>query len=484
MAGIPRITQVVFGSTGLTGTGGFGAAAGGTVTTEQANANTLSNLMSTSAWPAGWLNATLGSTKFPAIEDMNAVDYTLSTQIAYLLERGIPEYDVGTTYNANDICRAIGGLNLYASVGNANVGNAVSNASFWTSLGSLGNLGGSISEQAITGASHTLASTDSTFFTKRSNAGSAMTDSLPTGGSALVNGNYGYYQNVDATASIVVSGGTINQGNLTGNVIILPGELWMWQSQGTAVYNWQRIASAVLHAAPPQGTRKNLKIITTSNTAATITADEVVVEDTNGNTRKLKTVNVSYATGTAGANGLDTGSVAASNWYNEFVIFNPTTNTVASLISLSATAPTLPTGYTMFARVGASRVDASVHLLFKIQYNARAQYAIGSNPTQLPTIASGSSGTPGSSGGGTATAWSAFAPATASRIEFVLTAGGATQCWIAPNSAYGPVATNPPVSVNTSAQSASGELTLESANIYYASNGSSTAYVLGWEDNL
>lgn len=98
MSRVARITQKIFGSTGLTGTGGFGAAAAGTTATEVATSNTLSNIMSTAAWAAGWLSAVLGASKFPAIEDMNALDYTVTSQLAYLFQQGIPEWDSGTTY--------------------------------------------------------------------------------------------------------------------------------------------------------------------------------------------------------------------------------------------------------------------------------------------------------------------------------------------------------------------------------------------------
>jgi hypothetical protein len=50
----------------------------------------------------------------------------------------------------------------------------------------------------------------------------------------------------------------------------------------------------------------------------------------------------------SGAGGLDTGSIAASTRYYIHIIYNPTTADVAALISLSATAPTLPSGYTKF----------------------------------------------------------------------------------------------------------------------------------------
>lgn len=103
-----------------------------------------------------------------------------------------------------------------------------------------------------------------------------------------------------------------------------------------------------------------------------------------------------------GANGLDTGTLAASTFYYVYVIgsslsANPETNvetqvstiggttlngivltetvvatpasTVANnpqpagLLSLSATAPTLPTGYDMFRRVGAVLTDGASHIL-------------------------------------------------------------------------------------------------------------------------
>jgi hypothetical protein len=61
----------------------------------------------------------------------------------------------------------------------------------------------------------------------------------------------------------------------------------------------------------------------------------------------------------SGANGLDTGSEAASTWYYVWIIYNPTTDTVAGLFSLSSTSPTLPSGYTKKRRVGSIYNDAS-----------------------------------------------------------------------------------------------------------------------------
>lgn len=66
----------------------------------------------------------------------------------------------------------------------------------------------------------------------------------------------------------------------------------------------------------------------------------------------------------SGANGLDSGSVAASTFYAVFVIGDSTGyNDAAGLFSTSATAPTLPFGYDMFRRVGWVKTDGSSDLL-------------------------------------------------------------------------------------------------------------------------
>lgn len=66
-----------------------------------------------------------------------------------------------------------------------------------------------------------------------------------------------------------------------------------------------------------------------------------------------------------GANGLDTGTFAASTWYYLHFIFNSTApaTTGASLLSLSATAPTLPSGYDTFALQAVWLTDGSTHFI-------------------------------------------------------------------------------------------------------------------------
>lgn len=65
-----------------------------------------------------------------------------------------------------------------------------------------------------------------------------------------------------------------------------------------------------------------------------------------------------WAVGTA-AGGLDTGAIANSTWYHFHLIRRPDTGVVDVLFSLSATAPTLPTNYTQFRRIGSGRTNGS-----------------------------------------------------------------------------------------------------------------------------
>jgi hypothetical protein len=61
----------------------------------------------------------------------------------------------------------------------------------------------------------------------------------------------------------------------------------------------------------------------------------------------------------SGNGALDTGAIAASTWYHAFVIKNAVAQVVDILISLSLTAPALPSGYTTFRRIGSMKTNAS-----------------------------------------------------------------------------------------------------------------------------
>lgn len=75
-----------------------------------------------------------------------------------------------------------------------------------------------------------------------------------------------------------------------------------------------------------QGSFKNLFAAASGLSAAVVvTADEIVVKDSAGNAQLLSNLALSINTATTGANGLDTGAVAASSWYSIWAIWNGAT---------------------------------------------------------------------------------------------------------------------------------------------------------------
>jgi hypothetical protein len=130
------------------------------------------------------------------------------------------------------------------------------------------------------------------------------------------------------------------------NTTLLAGPTWeMVSLPGNQILPTQQ---------PIVGSARNL--VVQSGVAPTVqvavTADEILLKNASGLGYLASAVNVTGNITVVGANGIDTGAVAATTWYYVWVIYNPTSNTVAALFSLSATAPTLPAGYTFKALAG------------------------------------------------------------------------------------------------------------------------------------
>jgi hypothetical protein len=156
-----------------------------------------------------------------------------------------------------------------------------------------------------------------------------------------------------------------------------------------------KVASRLLGAAPiPTGTGRNIAARTHASTPLsqiTITADELVVKDTDGNALLLSSVAVHPAITASGANGLDTGAEAATTWYYGWVIAKED-GTVAGLLSTSATAPTMPSGYTYKALVTAVYNGATDFLAYrqagsKVYFNSH-QTGLGNGSASVETAVS------------------------------------------------------------------------------------------------
>lgn len=252
-------------------------------------------------------------------------------------------------------------------------------------------------------------------------------------------------------------------------------------------------------SASIQGAFKNLAVSSTGlNANVTVTADEIAVEDSGNNYKTIRAVALTIAGTSVGANALDVGAIAASTWYSVWAIYNPTTQTTAGLLSLSATAPTLPSGYTYKARIGWIRTDgtANKYPLGFIQSGRKVQYKVasGTNVAALPQMAITTTNLPSA---WTAIATGNFVPPTASTIRGVtvgVTTTNTPAYQVAPNNQYSTSlnSTTNPAPIQTNGGSVNPfmqfDFVLESTNIYWNGTPSGTytaaVYAFGWEDKI
>lgn len=288
-------------------------------------------------------------------------------------------------------------------------------------------------------------------------------------------------------------------GPAVNTLLVAPGQFVTLSCNGTG---WQVIADSMPAASAPIGGFTSLKIATqgVNNFTSIITAASVVLTNSAGGVYVAKNVSVSPAINASGANGLDTGTLAASTWYYVWVIRNPTTATTAGLFSLSSTAPALPSGYTFAARVGAVRSQAAspYYLLQTLQYGRRVRYVLlaGSNLTTWPTLASGVAGTwSGATYSPVAVSLASSAPPTASLVGILgsqqQTSGAGFGFSSTNYTGYaGPNGGGPLQPYNNAGNNSEGNqveawLEYQGTNIYWASSNSvAYLYCLGWEDNL
>jgi hypothetical protein len=285
-------------------------------------------------------------------------------------------------------------------------------------------------------------------------------------------------------------------------VILRPGNSCILKYDGLASEASWRLQSPQ-PTNPVVGSLKNLMIGNagarngftapgTPDTQFLITYDELVLEDANGETWRVTSGSHTISTATTGAvNGLESAFSLVSQSMFVWVIGNPTLNVIGGLLSLSATAPTVPSGYTFKARVGGTFTDASSHLLRTFQQGRQAAYVTDGTHV-LPTVTSGATGTINTTTfTGTSTSLAGKVPTTAQSLRFATSGRAASFLMaLAPNANYaGYQDTTGPVpffySFSSGLIGGAGEMLLESANIFYASaNAAGLVQAQGWTDNL
>lgn len=140
MANLPRKLQKILGAS-LTPTGNlakFGSLKAGS----PAYSSDLDQIQ-TAEWVAGWPGSLInapGGLSSPALQDMNSILYVLTTQLAYILQKGMPDWLTTEEYFTDDMVK-VGGV-IYISKQNNNSGKApASEPDWWKTLQSTLGLG-------------------------------------------------------------------------------------------------------------------------------------------------------------------------------------------------------------------------------------------------------------------------------------------------------------------------------------------------------
>jgi hypothetical protein len=276
--------------------------------------------------------------------------------------------------------------------------------------------------QTVATASHTFVGADLFKETRRSNSGSSMTDTFPTGTTAgMANGTRIQLNNVDATASDTITAGagttfTVS-GSTSSTAVVGPGRATLWiydapnttwrptlnslssllaannlsevTNPATALSNIGGVNSAyVLSVLALRGYIGGLTLSndgTSPNTVMDISAGEATSDD-NSTLMQLATAYTkstsSWTVGT-GNGALDTGTIGANNWYHVYLIENTSTPVADILFSLSASSPTMPSGYTKKRRIGSFKTNGSSQILAFTQVGDEFHWSVPVNDVTI-----------------------------------------------------------------------------------------------------
>jgi len=158
MANLTRKQQKVFAQDALNN-GQFGSLQLGTkITTTDTDV-----IQALGAFLEGWNDAVVSGEELPALEEFQALHFLTTRQISYLLDKGIPEWEINSEYFIGDIQREVAGTKLYRSITDNNIGNVLTDVVNWVLLVDLADIspatttttGTSILPQQITVANGT-----------------------------------------------------------------------------------------------------------------------------------------------------------------------------------------------------------------------------------------------------------------------------------------------------------------------------------------
>lgn len=241
----------------------------------------------------------VGPSDQPTLEDFNGAMYTNGQLSAYLHQIGIAEYNALQEYHIGSLCNVAGVV--YSSLINTNVGNTpTSSPTQWRELYAAATETLRGSVELAT-AAETVAGASSSLVTHPAGVAAAIAaaQKLPKG----------YF-----------FGFTMANNSGAPNTTVDVGAGSASDSTGAVDINLTSTFSGILQASG------------------------------------------AWAAG-SGQNKLDTGARANSTWYHVYSIRKTSDATGDILFSLSPTAPTVPTGYSGFRRIGSVQTDGSGNII-------------------------------------------------------------------------------------------------------------------------
>ena len=129
MAGLPRVIQRIFGTSYASSPTGNIAQPGSTAGGTPVYSSDLNVLQALSAWIQGLAPQCVG-TQSPVLQEQNAILFTITQQLQYLLTRGVADWITGEVYNLQDYCKRNG--QLYVSLIDGNTGqDPLTNSNAW-----------------------------------------------------------------------------------------------------------------------------------------------------------------------------------------------------------------------------------------------------------------------------------------------------------------------------------------------------------------
>jgi len=126
MAKITREPQKIFGGD-LTASGNI--AVFGSLKAGSPSYSLDPSAIQSAHYTLGWADAVVANNA-PALQDMNALFYVDSYQLAYLMQTGVAEWDSATTYYIGSWCTDGNGT-AYVSIADTNLNNAVTDTTKW-----------------------------------------------------------------------------------------------------------------------------------------------------------------------------------------------------------------------------------------------------------------------------------------------------------------------------------------------------------------